>query len=242
MCVCVSIHGRPTVVATIHPHPTTFMFTSVECSRSDFVWCPLEVSGSTRLWRTSPSTASVHPPRTWSRPCRWVGWVLWGMWTYTCTCAWMQRERNHLPLLSVTYWCTLQCVHIVHVLPHRCTTRINVIGPTYTNTTTYTLASPLGRIDSETVAAIDYMRVVWSVACCQGLGDSNDLLDRSRVRWIGHLWEFGFESIYFNSTLNCTPCLLSSNSTSTTMTINLKQLAFINYHWKVANRKKLKIF
>ena len=38
--------------------------------------CPLEVSGSTRLWRTSPSTVSVHPLRAWSRPCRWGGGLL----------------------------------------------------------------------------------------------------------------------------------------------------------------------
>ena len=51
----------------------TYMSTSGKCSGGDFVWCPLEVSESTQLWKTSPSTASVHPPRTWSRPCWRVG-------------------------------------------------------------------------------------------------------------------------------------------------------------------------
>ena len=32
----------------------------LQCSGGNYVWCPLEVSGSTRWWRTSPSTASVY--------------------------------------------------------------------------------------------------------------------------------------------------------------------------------------
>ena len=50
---------------------------------SGFVWCPLKVSWSTRLWRTSPTTASIHPPRTWSRSCRWVGGGLCGGCVHT---------------------------------------------------------------------------------------------------------------------------------------------------------------
>ena len=97
------------------------------------VWCPFVVSGSTRLWRTSPSTALVHPQGNWSTTVSGcVGWSVWGMWvhahahTHACTYACMHARTTHCSSFSsarsapIIVW---KC--IMHPCPpQRCTTRM----------------------------------------------------------------------------------------------------------------------